>query len=167
MELKLKILQVDDVTDAYVGWFSSTEVVRFSDNQYRKFTFEGQCEYVSSCLMDNNTDLYGIFDGDLHIGNIVINGLESFHKLAEITYVVGEPSYWGKGVGFFAVASIVKLAENKYNLNKLVAGLAEGNVGSKKILERNGFILEGRRIKHLFYNGEYFDSLDYGLILNN
>ena len=166
MELNLKILQVDDVNNAYVRWYLNNEVVRFSDNQYRNFTLEGQCEYVNACLIDTNTDLYGIFDGDLHIGNIVINGLESLHWRAEITYVVGVPSYWGKGVGFFAVASIVELAKNKYNLNKLIAGLAEGNLGSQKILERNGFILEGQRIKHLFYNGEYFNQLDYGLILS-
>ena len=144
----------------------NNEVLRFSDNQYRNFTLEGQCEYVNACLIDTNTDLYGIFDGDLHIGNIVINGLESLHRRAEITYVVGVPSYWGKGVGFFAVASIVELAKNKYNLNKLIAGLAEGNLGSQKILERNGFILEGRRIKHSLYNGEYLDQLDFGLLLS-
>ncbi len=166
MELNLKILQVDDVTDAYVRWYSDNEVVRFSDNQYRNFTLEGQCEYVNACLIDTNTDLYGIFDGDLHIGNILINGLESLHRRAEITYVVGVPSYWGKGVGSFAVASIVELAKNKYNLNKLIAGLAEGNLGSQKILERNGFILEGQRTKHLLYNGEYLDQLDFGLLLN-
>jgi len=166
MELNLKILQVDDVNDAYVRWYLDNEVVRFSDNQYRNFTLEGQREYVSACLIDTNIDLYGIFDGDLHIGNIVINGLESLHRRAEITYVVGVPSYWGKGVGFFAVASIVELAKNKYNLNKLIAGLAEGNLGSQKILERNGFILEGQRTKHLLYNGEYLDQLDFGLLLN-
>ena len=59
----------------------------------------------------------------------------------------------------------VKLSR-KYKLNKLIPGLTEGNVGSQKILKRNGFILEGQRIKHLFYNGEYFNQLDYGLILS-
>ncbi len=167
MDLNLRILQTDDVTDAYVGWYSNSDVIRFSDNQYRKFTVEGQCDYVKACLMDSNTDLYGIFDGDLHIGNIVISGLESMHKAAEITFVVGVTSYWGKGVGFYAVSSIVELAKNKYKLNKLIAGLAEGNVGSQKILERNGFVLEGKRTKHLFYNGEYYNQLDYGLILSD
>lgn len=166
MKLNLKILQEDDVTDAYVRWYSNSEVIRFSDNQYRKFTLEGQCKYVNACLTDADIDLYGVFDTDLHIGNIVINGVESFHKRAEISYVIGATSYWGKGVGFFAVASIVELAKSKYNLNKLTAGLAEGNVGSQKILERNGFYLEGQRLNHLFYNGEYLNQLDYALILN-
>ena len=107
----------------------------------------------------------GIFDGDLHLGNIVISGLESVHKKAEITYVVGETSYWGKGVGKFAISSIIHLAKEKYNLNKLFAGFSEKNLGSKIILERNGFVLEGKRLKHLFYNGKFCNQLDYGLIL--
>lgn len=165
MELNLKILQENDVTQAYVEWYSKKEVVKYSDNQYRKFTYKGQCEYVSKCLKDPNVDLYGIFDADLHVGNIIISGLQSFHKRAEIAYVIGETSYWGKGVGFFAVKSIIELAKNEYNLNKLTAGLAEGNVGSKKILEKNGFHLEGKKLNHVHYNGKYLNQLDYGLIL--
>jgi len=165
MNLKIRILQIDDVTSSYVEWYSNDSVVRFSDNQYGNFTFEGQCEYINACLLDSNTDLYGIFDEDFHIGNIVISGLDSTHKRANISYVVGEISYWGRGVGMFAVSSMVRLAQKKYRLNKLIAGLAEGNIGSKKILERNGFVLEGRRKKHLIYNGEYHTQLDYGLIL--
>ena len=62
-------------------------------------------------------------------------------------------------------SKLIRLAQKKYRLTKLTAGLAEGNIGSKKILERNGFVLEARRKKHLFYNGEYHTQLDYGLIL--
>ena len=34
-----------------------------------------------------------------------------------------------------------------------------------KALEKNGFFLEGIRKKHLFFCGEFFDSLEYGLLL--
>ncbi len=165
MELKLKILQVKDVTQTYVNWYSNADIVRYSDNSYRTFTFDGQCAYVHDCLHNPNTDLYGIFDKDLHIANIVIDGLNSPHKRAELTYIVGQTSYWGKGIGYFAVSSLVALAKNKYNLNKLYAGCADGNVGSKRVLEKNGFILEGTRLKHLFYNDQYHNQLDYGLLL--
>lgn len=73
--------------------------------------------------------------------------------------------YWGKGVGHFAVSSIIKIAKNDYKLNKIFAGLVEENFGSRKILEKNGFILEGKRIKHLFFNGKFYNQLDFGLIL--
>jgi len=95
----------------------------------------------------------------------MINGINSIHKRAKLTYVIGETSYWGNGVGYFAVKSLIQLAKNKYKLNKLYAGLADGNTGSQRVLEKNGFILEGTRSQHLFYNGKFYNQLDYGLVL--
>ena len=165
MRLKVGILQVDQVTETYVNWFSNKEVVNHSTNQYKKFSFEGQWSYVESCLKNNDLDLYGIFDDTLHIGNIAINTLTTVHRRAELTYVVGDTRYWGKGVASFAVSKMVELGKSKYKLNKLHASLDSSNFKSKKVLEKNGFVLEGIRKKHLFYNKEFFDQLDYGLIL--
>ena len=165
MRLRVDILQVDQVTESYVNWFSNKEVVQYSVNQYKKFSFEGQCSYVESCLKNNDLDLYGIFDDNLHIGNIAINNLTNIHRRAELTYVVGDTRYWGKGVASFAVSKIVKFGKSKYKLNKLYASLASANLRSKRVLEKNGFVLEGTRKKHLFYNKEFFDQFDYGLIL--
>ena len=41
MELNISILQVGQVTNSYVDWYSNDEVVRYSDNQFRKFSFKG------------------------------------------------------------------------------------------------------------------------------
>ena len=165
MRLRVDILQVDQVTESYVNWFSNKEIVQYSVNQYKKFSFEGQCSYVESCLKNNDLDLYGIFDDTLHIGNIAINNLTTVHRRAELTYVVGDTRYWGKGVASFAVSKMVEFGKSKYKLNKLYASVAGANSRSKRVLEKNGFVLEGIRKKHLFYNKEFFDQLDYGLIL--
>lgn len=165
MRLRVDILQVDQVTESYVNWFSNKEIVQYSVNQYKKFSFEGQCSYVESCLKNNDLDLYGIFDDTLHIGNIAINNLTTVHRRAELTYVVGDTRYWGEGVASFAVSKMIEFGKSKYKLNKLYASVAGANSRSKRVLEKNGFVLEGIRKKHLFYNKEFFDQLDYGLIL--
>ena len=59
----------------------------------------------------------------------------------------------------------ISYLKNVYKLNKLCAGLAEGNIGSQRVLEKNGFKLEGRRLKQLFYGGKFYNQLDYGLLL--
>lgn len=41
----------------------------------------------------------------------------------------------------------------------------ENNFGSVRILEKNGFVLEGKRLNHLFYDGKFHNQLDFGLIL--
>jgi len=126
---------------------------------------EGQVQYVKACLLNEDTKLFGIFDSKKHIGNIQINGLLSIHRCAELTYVIGDKSYWGKGVASYAISETIKKCTNEYKLNKLIAGLAKDNVGSAKVLEKNGFKLEGVRKNHLFYNGHFHDQHDYGLIL--
>jgi [ribosomal protein S5]-alanine N-acetyltransferase len=166
MDLKLKILKEKDVGQDYVDWFLDREVIRFSNNQYRKFTIDGQKEYVKNCFLNNDIDLFGIYDGNKHIGNISISGLSSVHKKAEVTYVIGDRKYWGKGVATFALLDITKKAVNDYMLNKLVAGSVAENIASIKVLEKNGFVLEGTRPKHLIYGGKFYNQLDYGLLLS-
>ena len=165
MTFNLMILEESDVTSSYVDWYLNSKVTSFSDNQYRVFTLDGQRSYVRSCLKNDDIDLYGIFDNDLHIGNIVISGLISGHRRAEITYVIGDTNYWGKGAASYAISEIVKKSKMVYELNRLYAGLAEGNIGSARVLEKNGFKLEGVRKNHLFYGGEFHNQLDYGLLL--
>lgn len=165
MKFELMLLKESDVTQSYVDWYLNPDVTSYSDNQYRVFTLDGQKNYVRSCLNNDDIDLHGIFDNGLHIGNIVISGLSSVHKRAEISYVVGDTGYWGKGVASYAISEIVKKSKTDYKLNRLYAGLAEGNIGSVRVLEKNGFKLEGKRLNHLFYGGEFHNQLNYGLLL--
>ena len=165
MNLSLRILKVKDVSQSYIDWFKIPEVIRYSENQYRLFSLDSQKDFVNSCLKKEGVDLYGIFDNNLHIGNIQINDFDSIHKRAEITYVVGDTNYWCRGVGSFAVSKIIQLSKKKYFLNKLYAGVDKRNLSSIKVLEKNGFILEGIRKKHLYFENEFQDQLDYGLLL--
>ena len=167
MNLRLENLAIIHATYEYLSWLRDKDVNLHSDNQYRVFTLESQKNYIQSCIDDDNKQLLGIFDNEIHLGNILINGLRSHHKKAEISYFVGKKEYWGLGVASFAIAEAIKIARNTHYLNKLYAGLAEPNIGSKKALEKNGFVHEGTRKMHLFYNGTFHDQLDYGLILND
>ena len=164
-QVYIRILQIEDVSEDYVNWYSNKQVTRYSDNQYRSFSLESLKNYVESCLSNNNVDLYGIFFKRKHIGNVVISGLTSVHKRAEITYVIGDTNFWGKGYGSFVVTEIINKAKTHYKLNKLFAGLAEGNKGSEAVLRKNGFLLEGIRKNHLFYSEKWYDQLDFGLLI--
>ena len=108
-----KILDLFDLS-----WILSVPYNR-TRTPLKGFNFKGQCAYVESCLQSNDINLYGIFDDTTHIGNIVISGLNSRHRLAELTYVIGETNYWGKGIASFAIAKMIKVAKADFNLNKL------------------------------------------------
>ena len=163
--MEIRILKPNDVSENYVDWFSNKEIVKYSDNQYRLFSFEGQKLYVENCLKNKEIRLFGIFVEEIHIGNIMLKGIGSMHKRAEITYVIGDQKYWGKGITTNAISNIIEISKKEYNLHKLYAGIAEKNIGSKKVLEKNGFNLEGIRKNHLYYNNVFQDQFDYGLLL--
>ena len=163
--IKIEILTSKYVNKNYLDWYKSSEVVKYSDNQYRNFSLSYQINYVDSCLRSKDIELYGIFYEQQHIGNICMSGLESFHCRAEISYVIGDISYWGKGIASKAVKLIIEVAKEKYSLHKLFAGVCSKNIGSQNVLTNAGFILEGIRKDHLFYNNQWHDQYDYGLIL--
>lgn len=165
MNMKLRVLRVNDVTQGYVNWFKDNEVVKFSNNQHRKFTLERQQEYVDCCLKDGNKELYGVFDNEFHIGNIVMSGLKSKQNRAEIGFVIGEKSYWNKGIMTSMISQIIVLSKNIYNLNKLVAYAIPANVAAIKVLEKNNFIPEGILKDHVLLNNKYEDEICYSLQL--
>ena len=163
--LKIRKLAVEDVGEGYVNWFKEQGVTEYSDNQYRKFTLEGQKGYVKLKNSQNNTQLFGIFYGSIHIGNIVLERIDSNHKRAELTYVIGNKDYWGKGIATDVIGLIVIKAKQDFGLVKLNASCADKNEGSKKVLLKNNFKIEGIKKKHLFYNNEWMDQIDFGLLL--
>lgn len=165
MKLNIDILKVDQVTQKYVDWYSDRDVVQYSDNQYRDFSFNGQRSYVANCLENDDLRLYGIFDDTKHIGNIMLTGLTSFHQRAEVSYVIGDANYRKKGVATFAISRMVEIGKKEFHLQKLYAGVASGNIGSRKALENNGFVLEGIRKRHLRFAGNFYDQLDFGRLL--
>ena len=140
--IRIEILKEEDVTSKYLDWYKSKEVIRFSDNQYRNFSLDSQI-------------------------NFCISGLKSFHSRAEISYVIGDTTYWGKGIASKAVNLMIKVGIEKYSLNKLFAGTSSKNKASQKVLLNSGFELEGIRKDHLFYNNQWQDQYDYGLLLKN
>jgi len=100
-------------------------------------------------------------DGKL-IGCISADTLEpgSTHK-AEIGYWLAKP-FWGRGIMTDAVRAYVHYAFHELNLTRLTARTFDFNLASARVLEKNGFKLEGRLRKHLLKDGKLIDARFYG-----
>jgi RimJ/RimL family protein N-acetyltransferase len=83
---------------------------------------------------------------------------------AEIGYCV-DAQYEGKGVTSKAVALLVKYAFDELKIHKLLIRTHDSNIGSRKVAEKNGFILEGTiKCDHKTTSGEIVDLMYYGLV---
>ncbi len=89
-----------------------------------------------------------------------------YRKSAEIGYWIGEPN-WGQGIATQAIGLLVLYAFEKMDLVRLYAGVFEYNVGSMRVLEKNGFVKEGISKKAIFKNGKFWEEHRFALVNEN
>lgn len=75
----------------------------------------------------------------------------------EIGYWLGE-EYWGQGLMTDAARMIIHFTFEWLDAVRIFAPVYAGNVGSRRVLEKNGFHLDGTLRRHAFKSGEWRDA---------
>lgn len=86
---------------------------------------------------------------------------------SEGNYIIGyqlDDKYWGKKYGLSSCEFLVNFAFNKLKAYRITGDCMAGNIGSRKIMEKCGFKLEGRQRNHWNKNGKLHDNLLFGLL---
>ena len=163
-----KLNLTKDVSKKYLNWMNDLEVHKYTEQKYRKHPLVDIKKFVKEKNKSKNEFLYGIFlkrnNFSQHIGNIKLGPINFIHKNGDISYFIGEKKLWGKGYTTLAIKLISKIAKKK-GLKKITAGLYEMNIGSKKVLTKNKFKLEGTLKSHIVYKGKRYNSYLFGKIL--
>lgn len=99
------------------------------------------------------------------IGNCGIRRDSPMSHEAEIGYEIA-PDQWGRGYASEAVAAIVGFGIETLRVHRITAWLVADNVASARVLEKNGFQLEGRLRDKEMYKGRYWDVLMYARLVD-
>ncbi len=99
------------------------------------------------------------------IGGIGINKVDKYQGTADIGYWIGK-KYWGNGYATETLRVVIKFAFDKIKLRRLDAYVFVGNEKSGKVLEKCGFVLEGKKRKYAKSksDGKVYDGYVYGLL---
>ena len=97
-----------------------------------------------------------------HVGNIKIGPINFIHKTSDISYFIGNEKYWGRNIATIAIKKILKIAKKKFKLKKITAGFYQDNLGSKRVLKKNGFLKEGELKNQLIYKNKRVSNFIYG-----
>ena len=97
------------------------------------------------------------------IGNCGIRLTAAGSHEAEIGYELS-PNQWGRGYATEAVAAILRFGFTELGVHRVSAWLVADNVASARVLEKNGFQLEGRLRDKERYKGRYWDVLMYARV---
>ena len=157
-----------DISNKYLNWMNDLEIHKYTEQRFTTHTKAKIRKFVKEKNKSKNESLYGIFikrnNSNTHIGNIKLGPINFVHKIGQISYFIGDKELWGKGYTTLAIKEIIKIAK-KMGLKKLKAGLYQMNIGSKKVLEKNNFKLEGIMKSEIIYKGKRYNIYWFGKIL--
>jgi RimJ/RimL family protein N-acetyltransferase len=127
------------------------------------YTSQNGTDFITLASRDTPPNILAIDIGGQASGGIGIHPQTDIHcKNAELGYWLAEP-FWGQGIITEAIMEMVEYGFNNWNINRIFARPFGTNLASQKVLEKAGFILEGRFEKTLFKNGDYVDELIYAI----
>lgn len=122
--------------------------------------------YVLACAADDETAQLcrAVVINGHAVGSVgVFVERDVYRKSAELGYWLAE-DYWGQGVMTAAVRQICAEAFDKFEIVRIHAEPFAGNTGSRRVLEKAGFALEGVKRQSVWKNGELQDSCIYALL---
>lgn len=83
-----------------------------------------------------------------------------YSKTGEIGYWLAE-EFWGRGIMNTAISKVCKIVFDEYDIIRIHAEPFADNIGSRKALEKAGFILEGIMKNNVIKNNKILDSCMY------
>ena len=108
---------------------------------------------------------FAIVVGEKAVGGIGVDlGSDVSRRSAEIGYWLGE-SYWGRGIATDALTAMTQYALATFDICRLAARVFEGNDASARVLEKAGYVLEGRMRRAAFKHGRMHDERLYAFVV--
>lgn len=99
------------------------------------------------------------------IGDINFFDIQLIHQKGEIGYFLCK-EYWGKGVMSEILSKILDYLFETLKTHRIQAIVIGENIGSSRLLEKNGFSVEGTLKDYKNCRGKYFDFILHSKIKN-
>lgn len=122
--------------------------------------------FVHDCMArDGQGFLFrAIVKGGEAVGSISVSqGSDVYRRSGELGYWLAEP-FWGRGYMTWAVREMCRTAFEGLDIVRVCAQPYACNVGSRRVLEKAGFTLEGTLRQSVYKSGRMHDSCIYALL---
>ena len=156
----LRPLEVDDITNEYLNWVNDYEVIRYIDIKF-PITREKQEEYVRSMLKRNDIAFFAVIEKstDKFIGTAKLGPINWFDRFTEHAIMIGDKTAWGKKYAGEIIQLLLEYGFRWLNMHKIYAGVIGTNIASIKKNERIGYKTEAVLKEKKFFNGKYVNHI--------
>jgi [ribosomal protein S5]-alanine N-acetyltransferase len=158
-QIDLHLFIREDITDFYVGWLNDKDVVRYSNQRFIDHSIESCVNYFDS-FQKNKALFIAVRSKDTRqmIGTMTVY-FNYPHKVADIGIMIGEKSYWGKGIGKDAWITMLTFLHKDVGVRKITGGTLALNLGMIKIMRDAGMQEDGVRREQELVDGHPHDIL--------
>jgi [ribosomal protein S5]-alanine N-acetyltransferase len=102
-------------------------------------------------------------DNNEMLGYIGFYRIDTTNHRGEIGYTL-HPNHFNKGIMSEAMKAVISHGFTLLNFHSIIADINPANEASKKIVEKHGFKQEAYFRENYYYNGNFLDSIIYGLL---
>ncbi|MED3574691.1 GNAT family protein [Cytobacillus praedii] len=167
--LLLREIRLSDAPNMY-SYFSKDEVTKYYNLE--SFTSEKQAEDLIHRFHQRYSERKQIRwaitlkEKDQLIGTCGFHAVEEKHRKVEIGYEL-HPDFWRQGIMTEVIEAIIQYGFNHMQLNRIEAFYDPRNESSGRVLEKNGFEVEGVLKKRYFENGKFVDAAISAILNEN
>ncbi len=116
-------------------------------------------------LQGNRHIRLGIFKNDgTVIGDVALQDIDRVNRKCSVGMGMAKIENRSKGYGGQAVMLMLNYGFKYLGLERITANTLDINIGAQKLLDKCGFVLEGRERKSVYLNSEMHDKLNYAIL---
>ena len=163
MEFLLRPWTMDDV-DSLVKYANNPKIAaNLTDAFPSPYHRENGEAFIQMASKHDPVQIFAIEVHGEAAGGIGLHPQADIHRMnMELGYWLAEV-HWGKGIMTEAVKQMVDYGFSTFQVDRIFARPFGTSIGSQRVLEKVGFILEGNFEKALYKNGEFLDELIYAV----
>jgi ribosomal-protein-alanine N-acetyltransferase len=145
---------------------SHPDITRFYGVKYDSFeSAKRQMDWYEKNLEENTGCSWKIVDktSGEKIGVVAYYYFKQEHKKAEIGFWIF-PQHWNKGIVTETIKAVIGYCRKEKGIHRLEAFVEEGNEASSRVLEKLGFICEGKMYECEIKDGRFINLFIFGLL---
>jgi RimJ/RimL family protein N-acetyltransferase len=150
------------------GYANDPQVVRYLPRMPHPYGPEDARRWINFAQLTARKDsayFFGIEHAERRevVGGIGLKQVFCQDQATEIGYWLARP-FWGKSIATEAVRLILEFSFETLKLHRVFAVTHQENVGSSRVLEKNGFMREGTFRKSAKIGDHWQDLYSYGIL---
>lgn len=165
-QLQLRPLTVEDA-DQFYTWAIDREVTQYSLSSYAYPQAKGD---IASWLAGVNSQpksvSFGICcrESGRLIGYAGIVGISQLNRNGEYFILIGDKTYWGRGLGTQVTQLVTHYGFNDLGLHRIELTVYANNSAALSAYQKAGYVQEGVKRQCGYRNGEFLDQVQMSIL---